>query len=233
MRATLETVEDVAAAAAERIADAAEAGRSIVLAGGSTPRAAYELAARADWSAAKIWFGDERCVAKDDPRSNFRMARDSLLENLVEPPAAVFRIEGELGASEAAHRYAAEIFEHEAEPFGLVLLGLGPDGHTASLFPGRPEAHEAEALVTAVPEAGLEPFVPRVSLTVPALASAREILFLVSGETKAEAVRQSFATEGAGTPAASVVAAAHGRVSVLLDAAAASRLGPGSGSGHP
>lgn len=213
-------VDDVAAAAAERIAEVAEAGGSVVLAGGSTPRRAYELAAGSDWSRARIWFGDERCVAPDDPRSNFKMAKDSLIDRLSEPPAAVFRIKGELPPARAAHDYAAELFEHDAEPFDLLLLGLGGDGHTASLFPGKPGIAERSELVTAVPEAGLEPFVARVSLTVPAIVRAKEILFVVSGAEKAAAVEQSFRAERAMTPAGIVARKARGRVSVLLDAAA-------------
>jgi 6-phosphogluconolactonase len=214
-------VEDVAAAAAERIATVAERGGSIVLSGGSTPRRAYELAAGADFSGAKLWFGDERCVPPDDPRSNFASAKAALLDRLAAPPAVVFRIEGELYPAVAARRYAAEIFEHDAEPFDLVLLGLGGDGHTASLFPGKPAVDERNRLVVEVPEAGLEPFVPRVSLTLPALAGARELLFLVAGAEKARAVLDSFGTTDAATPAAEVARAAKGRARVLLDPAAA------------
>lgn len=220
-------IEDsVAEAAAERIATVAEAGGSVVLAGGSTPRAAYELAATADWSTAKVWFGDERCVPPDDPRSNFSMAKQALLDRLAVPPAAVFRIAGELAPEVAAHDYAAEIFEHDGEPFDLLLLGLGPDAHTASLFPGKPEIAQRNQLVTAVGEAGLEPFVPRVSLTVPALARAKEILFMVTGSEKADAVAASFAAEHPITPAGIVARKARGRVTVLLDAAAAAQLAP-------
>lgn len=220
----IQTTEDVAAGAAERIAAVAEAGGSVVLAGGSTPRAAYELAAAADWSTAKVWFGDERCVPPDDPRSNFSMAKAALLDRLASPPAAVFRIPGELAPEVAAHEYAAEIFEHDGEPFDLLLLGLGPDAHTASLFPGKPEIAQRNQLVTAVAQAGLEPFVPRVSLTVPALARAKEILFMITGAEKADAVAASFAAERSMTPAGIVARKAHGRVTVLLDGAAASGI---------
>lgn len=220
----LKIVSEVAVAAAERIATVAESGGTIVLAGGSTPRAAYELAATADWSTAKVWFGDERCVAPDDPLSNYRMAKEALLERLKEPPAAVFRIAGELDPELAAHRYAAEIFEHDGEPFDLLLLGIGPDAHTASLFPGKPEIEQRNQLVTAVKEAGLEPFVPRVSLTVPALARAKEILFLATGTDKAQAVADSFGAERSMTPAGIVARKAHGHVTVLLDRGAASEL---------
>lgn len=220
----LKIVEDVAAEAAERIAKVAESGGSVVLSGGSTPRRAYELASRADWSTAKVWFGDERCVPPDDERSNFRMAKEALFDRLAAPPAAIFRMPGELDPEEAAHQYAADIFEHDAEPFDLLLLGIGSDGHTASLFPGKPEIAQRNLLVTAVPEAGLEPFVPRVSLTVPALVRAKEILFLVSGADKAAPARESFSAEHSMTPAGIVARKARGRVTVLLDAAAAAEL---------
>ena len=220
----LKIVEDVAAEAARRISAVAEAGGSVVLAGGSTPRKAYELASAADWSTAKVWFGDERCVPPDDQRSNFRMAKEALFDRLAAPPAAIFRMPGELDPAEAAHQYAADIFEHDAEPFDLLLLGIGSDGHTASLFPGKPEITQRNLLVTAVPEAGLDPFVPRVSLTVPALVRAKEILFLVVGPDKAGPVKQSFGTEHSMTPAGIVARKARGRVTVLLDQAAAADL---------
>lgn len=220
----LKVVDDVAAEAAARIAAVAEAGGSVVLAGGSTPKKAYEIASAADWSRAKVWFGDERCVPPDDERSNFRMAKEALFDRLAAPPAAIFRMPGELDPDEAAHQYAADIFEHDAEPFDLLLLGIGSDAHTASLFPGKPEISQRNLLVTGVPEAGLEPFVPRVTMTVPALVRAKEILFLIVGESKAGPVKDSFATEHSMTPAGIVARKARGRVTVLLDAAAAAEL---------
>ena len=218
------TVDDVAAEAAKRIAAVAESGGSVVLAGGSTPRRAYEIASSADWSAAKVWFGDERCVPLDDERSNFRMAKEALLDRLETPPFAIFRMPGELDPDEAAHQYAADIFEHSAEPFDLLLLGIGSDAHTASIFPGKPELSIRNLLVTGVPEAGLEPFVPRISLTVPAMVRAREIVFMAVGDDKAAAVRDSFGVKDSLTPAGIVARKAKGRVTVLLDAAAASGL---------
>lgn len=220
----LKIVDDVAAEAAARIASVAEAGGSVVLAGGSTPKKAYEIASAADWSTAKVWFGDERCVPPDDERSNFRMAKEALFDRLAAPPAAIFRMPGELDPGEAAHQYAADIFEHDAEPFDLLLLGIGSDAHTASLFPGKPEISQRNLLVTGVPEAGLDPFVPRISLTVPALVRAKEILFLITGDSKAGPVKESFATEHSMTPAGIVARKARGRVTVLLDAAAAAEL---------
>lgn len=220
----LSVVDDVAAEAAARIAKVAEAGGSIVLAGGSTPKKAYEIASEADWSTAKVWFGDERCVPPDDERSNFRMAKEALFDRLEAPPAAIFRMPGELDPAEAAHQYAADIFEHDAEPFDLLLLGIGSDAHTASLFPGKPEISQRNLLVTDVPEAGLDPFVPRVSLTVPALVRAKEILFLIVGPDKAGPVKESFGVENSMTPAGIVARKARGRVTVLLDSAAAAEL---------
>jgi len=220
----LKVVDDVAAEAAARIAAVAEAGGSVVLAGGSTPKKAYEIASAADWSRAKVWFGDERCVPPDDERSNFRMAKEALFDRLAAPPAAIFRMPGELEPDEAAHQYAADIFEHDAEPFDLLLLGIGSDAHTASLFPGKPEISQRNLLVTGVPDAGLDPFVPRVTMTVPALVRAKEILFLIVGEGKAGPVKESFATEHSMTPAGIVARKARGRVTVLLDAAAAAEI---------
>jgi 6-phosphogluconolactonase len=220
----LKVVDDVAVEAAARIASVAEAGGSVVLAGGSTPKKAYEIASAADWSTAKVWFGDERSVPPDDERSNFRMAKEALFDRLAAPPAAIFRMPGELDPEEAAHQYAADIFEHDAEPFDLLLLGIGSDAHTASLFPGKPEISQRNLLVTAVPEAGLDPFVPRVSMTVPALVRAKEILFLIVGADKAGPVKESFGVEHSMTPAGIVARKARGRVTVLLDAAAAAEL---------
>jgi 6-phosphogluconolactonase len=221
----LRVVADPAAVAAERIAKVAETGGSLVLAGGSTPRRSYEMAASANWSRAVIWFGDERCVPPDDDRSNYGMVREALLDRLLVPPVEVHRIKGELGAQSAAQAYEDEL--NGSAPFDLVLLGLGSDAHTASLFPGKPALQERIKRAAAVPEAGLEPFVPRVTLTIPALAASREMLFLVAGADKAQAVARSFGQTPEETPAALVAQAAEGNVTVLMDAPAASRL-PGA-----
>jgi 6-phosphogluconolactonase len=191
-RAERAVVADPAADAAARLVRAAEAGGHIVLTGGSTPRKAYERAASADWSRATVWFSDERCVDPDDPRSNFGIVREALLERTARPPAVVHRIEGELGPAEAADRCEQALTDAGRPAFSFALLGLGSDGHVASLFPGRPEVDERERWAVGVPEAGLEPFVPRVSLTLPALNGAREVVFLVAGADKANAVRRAF-----------------------------------------
>ena len=143
-----------------------------MLTGGSTPRDAYAIAAEqdADWSDATVWFSDERCVPPDDADSNFGMADRALLSRLTQPPR-VMRIEGELGHEAAAGAYEALLREHLGNDprFDLVLLGMGPDAHVASLFPGKPELEETRRLAVGVPLAGMEPQVPRVTLTLPVL----------------------------------------------------------------
>jgi 6-phosphogluconolactonase len=218
----VDTAEEAAQEAAARLAAVAGAGH-LALAGGSTPRRAYEIAAerRPDWSGAEVWWGDERCVPPDDERSNYRMTHEALLARLDVAPRVVHRIRGELSPADAADDYARELGD---QPLDLVLLGLGPDGHTASLFPNSPALDERERTVVPA-EPGLEPFVPRVTLTLPALERARIILFLVAGPDKAPAVARAFgdAEPGPGTPA-SLVRSAAGETLAILDEAAASQL---------
>jgi 6-phosphogluconolactonase len=215
-------VEEAARIVAKALVAAARAGQAIVLTGGTTPGHAYTLAAEAepDWSGAALWWGDDRCVPPEDERSNFRLARTCLLDRLSVQPREVHRIRGELGAEAAAAEYDGEL---EGARLDLVLLGIGGDGHTASLFPNQPTLDERSR--RAIPaEAKLEPFVDRVTLTVPVLCSAPEVLFLVTGEAKAEALERAFGRPpDPGTPA-SLVRSAGGRTRVIADAAAASRL---------
>jgi len=218
----LRVLDDPSAAAAELLVEAAEAGGHIVLTGGSSPKRAYELAAGADWSRATVWFSDERCVPPDDEWSNFAMADAALLSRLASPPR-VMRMEGELGPDAGAGAYEAAVRERlGGEPrWDLLLLGLGPDAHTASLFPSKPEKDVTDRLVVGVPEAGMEPQVPRISLTLPALNAARHVVFLVTGEEKAQAVRRAFGDPpDLASPAARVRPSA-GELTVLLDPAAA------------
>jgi 6-phosphogluconolactonase len=218
----------VAAAIADRLGAAAAPGAHLVLTGGSSPKAAYELLAerQADLSGATLWFGDDRAVGPESPDSNFRLAADALLDHLPEPQRPrVHRIEGELGAPVAADRYDALMrAELGDEPvFDLLLLGMGPDGHVASLFPGKPEMLRSDGRVVAVPEAGLEPFVPRVSMTLPVLMRARSLVLLITGEGKAQTVARAFGPQ----PDESLPAARLGEADqllVLLDEAAASGL---------
>ncbi len=212
--------EAAARTAAERLADAARRGSSVALCGGSTPRRAYELAGdlEPDWSRAELWWGDERCVPPEDERSNFRLARESLLERIARPPAAIHRIEAERGGAAAAAAYARELDGVELD---FVLLGIGPDGHTASLFPHAPALDERERRVTAV-EPGLEPWVERVTLTLLPLNAARHVVFLVVGAEKATAVRAAFIEAPSPRTPASLVRGS--RTTAIVDREAAASL---------
>jgi 6-phosphogluconolactonase len=214
--------EEVASLVAEELVTAARAGQSIVLTGGTSPGRAYELAAERepDWGGASLWWGDERCVPPDDERSNYRLARETLLERLETPPPHVHRIRGELGPDEAAAEYD-RLLEGVRPDF--VLLGIGPDGHAASLFPNQPALEERER--RAIPaEATLEPLVARVTLTLPVLASAPTVLFIVTGEEKADAAERVFAKPPDASAPASLIRSAEGRTKVVADGAAAARL---------
>jgi 6-phosphogluconolactonase len=215
----LRVLDDPARAVAEEIARIAKAGGSLALSGGSTPRRAYELAGRLEsrWREVDLWFADERCVPPADARSNYHLVRETLLDGLAVPPN-VHRIRGERPPEEAAAAYDEELRGAELD---LVLLGIGADGHTASLFPRAPSLDERERLAVAA-EPGLEPFVPRVTMTIPALAQAGLALYLVTGSDKAEAVERAFGGEPSAETPASLV---RGRRTVaVLDAAAASRV---------
>jgi 6-phosphogluconolactonase len=200
------------------LAEAGHAGGHVALSGGSTPRRAYELAAELepDWSQAEVWWADERCVPPDDERSNFRLVREALLDRLAVPPRAVHRILGELDPQEAARRYDDEL---RRVTLDLVLLGIGADGHTASLFPNHDALEEDERLAVAVEG----PDVARVTLTPPPLRAARHVVFLVVGVEKAEAVQRTLAEEpDPGTPASLVRGE---RTTAVLDREAAAELG--------
>jgi len=216
-------VDDPAAVVADMLADAARSGGHLVLTGGSTPATAYELAAaRApDWSRVELWWGDERCVPPDDERSNYGMARRTLLDHVSAQPVAVHRMRGELGRDAGAEEYDREL--GELARFDLVLLGLGPDGHIASLYPEQPTLDETERRVLGA-EAKLEPYVDRITLTLPMLRAARAVLFLVAGEDKADAVARAFAGEPSRATPGSLVRAISGSTTAVLDHAAASRL---------
>jgi len=213
--------DDPARDVAERLAAAARRGGEVVLTGGSSPRRAYELAAELepDWSAVGLWWGDERCVPPDDDRSNYRMAKQALLDRV--RTGRVHRMRGELGREEGARRYEQEVAS--VERFDLILLGLGPDGHVASLYPEQPTLDETERTVIGA-EAKLEPYVDRITLTLPVLRSAREVLFLVTGEGKADAARDAFVGEPARATPGSLVRATRGTTTAVLDAAAAAKL---------
>ena len=210
---------DVAAGAAELVARiAAEAtadGRfTIALSGGSTPRALYELlaspdqAGRVSWERWHVFWGDERLVPPDDPMSNYRMAKEALLGRVPIPAEQLHRIRGEADPELAASEYEElmrETFDPGVPAFDLILLGLGDDGHTASLFPGTEALNERRRLVAAnrVPQLDTT----RITFTLPLINAARHIVFIVAGGSKAAALRSVLepARDGPPPPAASVM----------------------------
>jgi 6-phosphogluconolactonase len=230
MAIEIEILDDPARACAAMLVGIAAGGGNIVLTGGSTPRAAYTEFVEAirtvgiDVSRSVIWFSDERCVPPEDERSNYGMVRDSLLEPLGQSGGlpTVHRMRGELGPVAAAEDYERALRAAGPPRFDLVLLGIGPDGHLASMFPDQDSLSERSRLVVGVEQAGLEPFVSRVTLTFPALANARQIVFLATGESKAEAVAAAFGPDAKADPhVPSSLLASHAKdvkeVKVLLD----------------
>jgi 6-phosphogluconolactonase len=226
----------------QRAAEAAVAARgrfTVALAGGSTPRGVYSMLAAGTkagprnirWGSVHVFFGDERAVPPDHPDSNFHMAYETLLERVPVRPANIHRVIAERPAWAAADLYEAELrkcfrLERDQRPrFDLVMLGLGADGHTASLFPGSPALGEKRRLatVTQAGPAGLE----RITLTLPVLNHASEVLFVVSGPGKAHRVREVLLGSAAGEPQpAQRVRPSLGRLIWMLDEAAAAELKP-------
>ncbi|MBV8714444.1 MAG: 6-phosphogluconolactonase [Chloroflexi bacterium] len=233
----------LADAAARHIVEAGQAaidargGFSIALSGGSTPRelhrrlASSPLVSQLDWSRVHVFFGDERCVPPEHPESNYRMASETLLSHVPIPSAQVHRMRGELEPAAAAASYEEEMrtfFGDEPPRLDVILLGMGDNGHTASLFPGLTAVHEQQRWVVAeyVGEVGMW----RLTLTPPVLNLGREVLFLVAGSGKASMLRQVL--EGPYAPderPAQVVRPSPGEVIWLVDAAAAANLSPATG----
>lgn len=223
--------------AAQEIAQAIERARSargtahVALAGGNTPRRAYELLVELvdDWSAVHLWWGDERCVEPDDDESNHRMVVESLLDPLrargIEPMPTEHRIHGELGAEQAAFAYAEQLRRrvpagHQGLPvLDLAVLGLGEDGHTASLFPGHPELDIHGELCLPVHDAPKPP-PDRVTLSLDVLVAAREILLLATGAEKAAALTGVLEAPDPQVPASLLAA---GPLHVIADEAAVAR----------
>jgi 6-phosphogluconolactonase len=216
--------EDPAGVAAARLADASG---QVVLTGGSTPRRAYEQVAgeRADWSGVEAWFTDERAVPPDHEHSNYGMVRAALLDRV--EGLQVHRMQGELGHREGADAYERELdaaFGEGMPAFDLMLLGMGADAHVCSLFPGDAALGERERRAVGVEIPGMAPLVPRITLTLPVVNAAREVLFLVTGEDKAEAVAQAFSGRADPRAPGSLVRPENGALTVLLDPPAAARL---------
>ncbi len=232
---------EAAAEQVVRIANLAVAERGsfyIALSGGSTPRALYErlahpdLASKVDWTKVHIFWGDERCVSHDDPESNYRLAKETLLDRIPLPPGNIHPIQGELEPELAAREYEQEIIQIFGQSstmsplvpaFDLILLGMGEDGHTASLFPGSPALLEEKRWVAAVEHnTPPPPLVSRVTLTPVLINSANNVIFLISGKSKAKRLRAVL--EGEFNPErlpAQIINPKNGNLFWMLDKAAA------------
>jgi len=236
--AVVPDAESLAVAAADEFArSAADAiGKRglfhVALSGGSTPRALYRRLTKAPhrgavaWESVRFFFGDERCVPPDSERSNFRMAREELFDPLRIPPRRIFRMRGEDAPRRAAGAYERSLRAHvpgRPPRLDLVLLGLGGDGHTASLFPGTPALAESKRLVVENFMPGSKE--PRITLTLRAINAARRVIFLVSGDGKAAVVAGVLQKRGRrkDLPAAGVNPS-RGTLLWLLDEAAGSKL---------
>jgi 6-phosphogluconolactonase len=214
----LQVTDDPAGAAAELLA---EASGHVVLTGGSTPRSAYERAAvrRPDWSGLDVWFTDERCVPPEDEHSNFRLVSGALLDHV--EGATVHRMRGELGPHDGAAAYERELDASGPDAFDLMLVGLGPDAHICSLFPSDDALAERDRRAVGVEVAGMAPLVPRITLTLPEVNATRRVVFLITGEGKADAVARAFSGHPDPRAPGSLV---EGSPLVLMDAGAAARL---------
>ncbi len=209
---------------------------TLVLSGGSTPRKLYELLAagpyreRLSWNRVHLFWGDERCVPPDHAESNFRLVQEELINPLGLPQGNLHRIKGELESPEkAAAEYEEELTDFfrlqagDVPTFDLILLGMGPDGHTASLFPSDSALQEHKRLVTAT--RSIHGGVRRVTLTLPTINHARQVFFLISGPDKAETVREVLEGSRQGAPLpAQLIEPGDGEMRFYLDQAAASRL---------
>ena len=212
---------------------------TVALSGGNTPRSVYSMLASEcrqslDWRKIFIFFGDERHVPPDDPQSNYRMARESLLSRVPLPEQNIFRVRAELPAQQAAEDYENTLRSFfQLAPggfprFDLLFLGLGGDGHTASLFPGSAALSEISRLVVANWVEKFKTF--RITLTFPVLNAAAQVIFLVSGVDKAGIVQEIFTKPQAAYPSQSV-RPRNGRLLWLLDRPAAGLLGESSNPG--
>jgi 6-phosphogluconolactonase len=218
VNADIRVLDDPAEEAAQLLAGATG---HLALTGGSTPRATYERTAelRDDWSGVDFWFTDERCVPPEHEHSNFGMAHRALLSRA--EGATVHRMHGELGPEDGASAYENELAEFGPAALDLMLLGVGPDAHICSLFPGDDALAERERRVVGVETPGMAPLVSRITLTLPVVTASRQIVFLIAGEDKAEAVQRVFAGPPDPRAPGSLV---EGNVIALLDSAAAARL---------
>jgi 6-phosphogluconolactonase len=220
-----EAVAAHAAAVVAEVIDATSEPVHVALAGGTTPERCHELLVPlvGDWSHVHIWVSDERAVPPDDDDSNFKMVRRSLLDHITIPPENVHRVLGELGADEAADAYEAEIRERvPAGPdgvpaFAVIMAGMGPDGHTLSLFPGHPELEIRDRLVVGLHDSPKPP-PDRITFTLALVEAASRTLLLVAGEGKRDAAARCIAGPDPATPASLL---AVGSLEIVIDEAAA------------
>lgn len=206
---------------------------TVALSGGSTPRKLYSLLGAdpyqksVDWTRAHVFWADERAVPRDHPESNFKLAFDAFLSGVPIPAANLHRIRGEEGPERAAKEYEDDLrrfFDIQGLPiFDLIILGIGEDGHTASLFPGSSALSETTRL--ALPVYPERPKTGRVTLTLPVLNNASHILFLASGHAKTDIVAEVLG-EGKtnGRYPAGLVKPAHGSLEWFIDKDAAAKL---------
>jgi 6-phosphogluconolactonase len=225
----------------------AVAGRGrarIAISGGSTPKATFQLLAdpnqpwraRMPWHSLDLYWVDERCVGPDDAESNYRMTREALLDHVPLSPAQIHRIEGELEPQAAANRYESDLRDSfrlesgQCPQFDLVALGIGPDGHTASLFPHTAALHETGRIVTAnhVPQKDTW----RITLTWPVINAARSVFFLIAGADKAEVLKEVLTgpLDVERLPSQLIIPSS-GILTLILDKAAAALLPPTDAEG--
>jgi 6-phosphogluconolactonase len=228
---TFADAEATAARAAVEIARAVEGARELrgvahlALSGGSTPKRTYELlaGALASWDGVEIWFADERCVPPEDEESNYRMAAETLLRAAAIDPTRVHRMVGELGPEEGARSYADALRAHvapdanELPALDLIALGIGPDGHVASLFPGAPALDASEQAICLGVHDSPKPPPQRITLSLAVLRAARRCMLLATGASKADAIAAALAEPTRHVPASLL---ARERLTVIVDDAA-------------
>lgn len=246
------TGAEVAAGAAEMFAQVTSAAvkarglARVAISGGTTPKTMFELLAdqgkpyfaQVPWEKLQLFWVDERCVPPDHPDSNFRMTKEAMLDHVPLPDSQIYRMEGELDPEVAASRYEAAIRTAfrlegaETPTFDLILLGMGDDGHTASLFPHTEALNEMVRIVVAnhVPQKDTW----RISLTWPVIIRGREVAFVIEGEAKTQVLNDvMLGPYEPETYPSQLIRPQSGRLTLLLDAAAAGKLPEASGSDEP
>lgn len=236
-----DNTDEVYEEAAKRIAAVvllavnAKGSANIVLTGGNTPRGVYQRLVREPyhdsiaWDRIRFFWTDERCVPPDSQESNYRMVRETLLDHVPAEEDCIFRIKGEEDPEEAAmeyHHLLSEFVTYQTPCFDLSLMGMGEDGHTASLFPGNPALEESSKLALAV--TGPKPPAKRITMTLPALNSTRLAMFLVTGSAKAGALASALNPQPDETPPAARITPPGGDTVWLVDRQAASKLPSGT-----